>query len=194
MQPELDSRSPPQACSLWDRSILLLFRQIARAPAENRSPWLSFSLWKETAGKSELMGRPACSGRHFSQVVKLLPSTAVSHQCTVGTTLCTSIQAATIWVLLIYIWYDKKSRRAWSSPPSSARVFPTVPPPVLRPATIKPYGRWHGTVLAGQSGVPAGADCGQWFWMLLATTIVLPFAFPAHHHTSPSLALGYFVL
>lgn len=42
------------------------FSQIPRAPAANRSPWLGFSLWKKTAGTSELLGRTACLGRQWS--------------------------------------------------------------------------------------------------------------------------------
>lgn len=43
--------------------VFFYFSQIPRAPTENRSPWLGFSLWKKTAGTSELPGRPACLGR-----------------------------------------------------------------------------------------------------------------------------------
>lgn len=67
----------------------------------------------------------------------------------------------------------RKSKRAWSSPPSSARLSPTVHPPVLHPATIKLYGRWHGTVLAGQSR--SAHRC----WLRLAILNAT-----SHHHST----------
>lgn len=67
MQPELESRSSPQA-SHWlvlpceaggsfyfsDEYPWHQRKTEALAPEENRSPWLDFSLWKETTGTSEL--------------------------------------------------------------------------------------------------------------------------------------------
>lgn len=61
-----------------NRSILFSFSQISRTPAENRSTWLGFSLWKENVGTSELLGRLACLDWHFNLSVKLLPATTVS--------------------------------------------------------------------------------------------------------------------